>query len=160
MISMMSRLAATKPTCHSSIFRNRFCHAAALFALASTSSSPPLATSFTALATPSSFSHQQQQQQRHLPFSSLSVFGVIRQSTSSSNKSGIKNLSSTTSTSLSSSTTTSQTQEDSVTMLTDNDTTPASKLEALRSKMKELDLDCYIIPSDDPHLSGKFSNFD
>ena len=33
--------------------------------------------------------------------------------------------------------------------------TPASKLEALRSKMKELNLDVYLIPSDDPHLSGK-----
>eukprot|EP00536_Pseudo-nitzschia_multiseries_P010640 jgi/Psemu1/319884/estExt_fgenesh1_pm.C_3330003 len=31
--------------------------------------------------------------------------------------------------------------------------TPASKLEALRAKMKELNLDCYIIPTDDPHLS-------
>jgi hypothetical protein len=33
--------------------------------------------------------------------------------------------------------------------------TPASKLDALRSKMKELDLDVYLVPSDDPHLSGK-----
>ena len=33
--------------------------------------------------------------------------------------------------------------------------TPASKLEHLRAKMKELSLDCYIIPSDDPHLSGE-----
>jgi hypothetical protein len=32
---------------------------------------------------------------------------------------------------------------------------PASKLEALRSKMKELNLDVYLVPSDDPHLSGK-----
>jgi len=31
--------------------------------------------------------------------------------------------------------------------------TPALKLEELRAKMKELSLDCYIIPSDDPHLS-------
>eukprot|EP00535_Pseudo-nitzschia_heimii_P013213 CAMPEP_0197199466 /NCGR_PEP_ID=MMETSP1423-20130617/33898_1 /TAXON_ID=476441 /ORGANISM="Pseudo-nitzschia heimii, Strain UNC1101" /LENGTH=644 /DNA_ID=CAMNT_0042653323 /DNA_START=228 /DNA_END=2159 /DNA_ORIENTATION=- len=31
--------------------------------------------------------------------------------------------------------------------------TPALKLEYLRAKMKELSLDCYIIPSDDPHLS-------
>jgi len=31
--------------------------------------------------------------------------------------------------------------------------TPAVKLEELRAKMKELSLDCYIIPSDDPHLS-------
>ena len=35
------------------------------------------------------------------------------------------------------------------------DMTPASKLEALRAKMKELNLDVYIIPSDDPHLSGE-----
>lgn len=33
--------------------------------------------------------------------------------------------------------------------------TPALKLEELRAKMKELSLDCYIIPSDDPHLSGE-----
>ena len=33
--------------------------------------------------------------------------------------------------------------------------TPAVKLEGLRAKMKELSLDCYIIPSDDPHLSGE-----
>jgi hypothetical protein len=33
--------------------------------------------------------------------------------------------------------------------------TPGSKLEALRQKMKELNLDVYLIPSDDPHLSGK-----
>ena len=33
--------------------------------------------------------------------------------------------------------------------------TPASKLEELRERMKELSLDCYIIPTDDPHLSGK-----
>lgn len=31
--------------------------------------------------------------------------------------------------------------------------TPGEKLEALRSKMKELNIDAYIIPSDDPHLS-------
>ena len=34
--------------------------------------------------------------------------------------------------------------------------TPAEKLEALRSRMQELDLDVYLVPSDDPHLSGKF----
>lgn len=32
---------------------------------------------------------------------------------------------------------------------------PSAKLEALRKSMKELDLDVYIQPSDDPHLSGK-----
>jgi len=30
---------------------------------------------------------------------------------------------------------------------------PGGKLEALRTKMKELDLDVYLVPSDDPHLS-------
>jgi len=34
--------------------------------------------------------------------------------------------------------------------------TPAAKLEALRAKMKELNLDAYLVPSDDPHLSGTF----
>ena len=34
--------------------------------------------------------------------------------------------------------------------------TPAEKLEALRSRMQELYLDVYLVPSDDPHLSGKF----
>jgi hypothetical protein len=28
------------------------------------------------------------------------------------------------------------------------------KLDALRRRMKELDLDVYLVPSDDPHLSG------
>jgi hypothetical protein len=31
------------------------------------------------------------------------------------------------------------------------------KLDALRSRMKELDLDVYLVPSDDPHLSGTWS---
>jgi hypothetical protein len=35
--------------------------------------------------------------------------------------------------------------------------TPIAKLEALRSKMKECDIDVYLVPSDDPHLSGKRS---
>ena len=48
-----------------------------------------------------------------------------------------------------STTTTDADTTDAVTM------TPASKLEALRSKMKELNLDVYLVPSDDPHLSGK-----
>lgn len=47
---------------------------------------------------------------------------------------------------------------------TDNDTdqatvstmmSSAEKLEVLRAKMKELELDVYLVPSDDPHLSGK-----
>lgn len=32
--------------------------------------------------------------------------------------------------------------------------TPAEKLQALRKKMKELNLDVYVVPTDDPHLSG------
>lgn len=32
--------------------------------------------------------------------------------------------------------------------------TPAEKLESLRTRMKELNLDVYLVPSDDPHLSG------
>ena len=37
--------------------------------------------------------------------------------------------------------------------------TSTSKLEALRARMKELSIDCYIIPTDDPHLSGKSNKF-
>lgn len=32
----------------------------------------------------------------------------------------------------------------------------ATKLSALRKSMRELDLDVYLVPTDDPHLSGKF----
>jgi hypothetical protein len=32
----------------------------------------------------------------------------------------------------------------------------SGKLSLLRSRMKELDLDVYLVPTDDPHLSGKF----
>jgi len=49
-------------------------------------------------------------------------------------------------------------QEDPVkisSVISNNSTTPTSKLKALRSKMKELAIDCYIVPTDDPHLSGK-----
>jgi len=34
--------------------------------------------------------------------------------------------------------------------------TPSEKLKKLRERMKELDLDVYLVPSDDPHLSGAF----
>jgi hypothetical protein len=34
--------------------------------------------------------------------------------------------------------------------------TPTARLDALRKRMKDLDLDVYLVPSDDPHLSGKF----
>jgi hypothetical protein len=39
--------------------------------------------------------------------------------------------------------------------------TPSAKLDALRQRMKELDLDVYLVPTDDPHLCGMFffSNF-
>lgn len=33
---------------------------------------------------------------------------------------------------------------------------PLEKLQALRARMNELDLDVYIVPSDDPHLSGEW----
>ncbi len=36
---------------------------------------------------------------------------------------------------------------------------PSEKLEALRAKMKELDLDVYLVPSDDPHLSGMWEYY-
>jgi len=35
--------------------------------------------------------------------------------------------------------------------------TMSSKLEALRTRMRDLHLDCYIIPTDDPHLSGELT---
>jgi hypothetical protein len=47
------------------------------------------------------------------------------------------------------------TASSSTTATTMDSMTPAAKLEALRNKMKELNLDVYIIPSDDPHLSGE-----
>jgi hypothetical protein len=33
-----------------------------------------------------------------------------------------------------------------------------SKVDALRGRMKELDLDVYLIPTDDPHLSGSYGS--
>jgi hypothetical protein len=59
-------------------------------------------------------------------------------------------ISTTTTTSVTMTATTTEDTASSTTM------TPASKLEALRQKMKELNLDVYLIPSDDPHLSGKY----
>jgi len=35
--------------------------------------------------------------------------------------------------------------------------TSAEKLERLRARMMELDLDVYLVPSDDPHLSGEYA---
>jgi hypothetical protein len=40
---------------------------------------------------------------------------------------------------------------------TDSTMMATEKLQALRARMKELDLDVYLVPSDDPHLSGKFA---
>jgi len=57
------------------------------------------------------------------------------------------------------STTTTPTTEESSSSSTDTTKctmTPSEKLRALRTRMKELDLDVYLVPSDDPHLSGKF----
>ena len=59
------------------------------------------------------------------------------------------------------STTTTPTTEESSSPSSSTDTTkctmtPSEKLQALRTRMKELDLDVYLVPSDDPHLSGKF----
>jgi hypothetical protein len=34
--------------------------------------------------------------------------------------------------------------------------TPSERLSSLRQRMAELDLDVYVVPSDDPHLSGTF----
>ena len=86
--------------------------------------------------------------------------GASNQSRLSSSTFGITNRSSpshsirNTSTRLSSNTATitEQNQEYNASM---SAKTPASKLVALRARMKELSLDCYIIPTDDPHLSGK-----
>jgi hypothetical protein len=61
----------------------------------------------------------------------------------------------TTSTSLSQSATVESTSSSTDNIIMSSTMTPAAKLEALRSKMKELDLDVYLVPSGDPHLSGK-----
>jgi hypothetical protein len=55
-------------------------------------------------------------------------------------------------TALSSSTTISENVDK---RMTTGSMTSESKVEALRKRMKQLDLDIYLIPSDDPHLSGK-----
>jgi ribosomal protein L11 len=44
-----------------------------------------------------------------------------------------------------------QQQEDMTIMGT---LTPQEKVDAVRAKMKELNLDVYLVPTDDPHLSG------
>lgn len=131
MFSIMP-VAAKSSRLSSSFFPNRLCRAAALFAVASTSSSPPFAASFSALASSSAFSRQTPSGQAKDTF--------------------ITTLGSTTTDEQDSATTTTTT---TMTDTTTRNMTPASKLAALRSNMEELNLDVYIIPSDDPHLSGQ-----
>lgn len=135
--SIMSRLALKISCSSASFLPNRLRQAVALFALASTTTSAPFAASFSVLATSSVCPHH------------TSVFGVLCRPSYSLSKDSKIPLSSTTTEKGQSETTTTAMSNDDDTM------TPASKLDALRSKMKELDLDVYIIPSDDPHLSGK-----
>lgn len=144
MISMMPQFAAKTTSRYSLLFLpTRLRHAAALFALASTSPSTPFATSFNVVATTSSFS------QHH-----TSAFGVLRQALLSQKESTTR-LSSTT----------AQNTNNEETMVSSSSSsksdlmTPASKLDLLRSKMKELNLDVYLVPSDDPHLSGECFSF-
>ena len=51
---------------------------------------------------------------------------------------------------------TTQSSSDTTSSTTAITMTPADKLQALRARMKELEIDVYLVPSDDPHLSGKF----
>ena len=133
----MPRLALKTSRISPSFLPNRLRQAAALFALASTTTTAPFAASFSVLAT-SSFSQQH-----------ISAFGVLRRPSSSLSKGSTIPLSSTTTNEEETKTTAA------ADMAKDDMMTPASKLDALRSKMKDLDLDVYIVPSDDPHLSGK-----
>mmetsp|Transcript_25848 Transcript_25848/g.48949 ORF Transcript_25848/g.48949 Transcript_25848/m.48949 type:complete len:744 (-) Transcript_25848:18-2249(-) len=48
---------------------------------------------------------------------------------------------------------TTTTEEASADTTTKSTMTPTEKLQALRARMKDLDLDVYLVPSDDPHLS-------
>lgn len=145
MISIMPQFAAKTTSRYSPLFLpTRLRHAAALFALASTSPSTPFATSFNVVATTSSFS------QHH-----TSAFGILRQAPSSlvSKKEPTTRLSSTTAQNTNSEETMVSASSSSS---NSNLMTPASKLDILRSKMKELNLDVYLVPSDDPHLSGEY----
>lgn len=63
-----------------------------------------------------------------------------------------------------SSSTTTTTEEEAKNIImakipTASSMTPAAKLEALRARMKELNLDVYLVPSDDPHLSGMYEKY-
>jgi hypothetical protein len=80
------------------------------------------------------------------------VIGVLSQSLSNPIKKSFSPLSSTTNNKQESVTT-------ELTTMAQIDLTQASKLATLCSKMKELDLDMYIVPSDDPHLSSKLFRF-
>jgi hypothetical protein len=161
---------------------SRLRQVAALFALATTTSSlssPPFAASFTALASSSSLSSSSSSSSSSTPlYHSLSLFGVVPPHRSASSRTSSTNkynkglnrndlsrsttTTTTTTTALSSSTATNEdiaattmtTTTTSTSSPSDNVLTPASKLEALRLRMKELDLDAYLIPPDDPHLSG------
>ena len=137
MLSTMSRLAAkssSTPNC----LRYRLRDVTTLFALAASS---PLAASLGVLAN----------NQSRLP---LSTFGIVGRSSSPFSSNSIPNTTTRMSGS-NSNTITIKDQDQESDVMTQTAMTPASKLEALRSKMKELSLDCYIIPTDDPHLSGK-----
>jgi hypothetical protein len=50
-------------------------------------------------------------------------------------------------------TTTTTTSADALTM------SAQSKVDALRGRMKDLGLDVYLVPTDDPHLSGSYTRF-
>mmetsp|Transcript_33619 Transcript_33619/g.79289 ORF Transcript_33619/g.79289 Transcript_33619/m.79289 type:complete len:744 (-) Transcript_33619:2983-5214(-) len=127
MSHMLSKLSARN------CLRYRLCEVTVFFALAA--SSPPLASSLSVCANnlcrlPSSAFGVQGRSS--LPFSSSS------RSQSASKAFGC------------SATKIDQVQESEIMA---SSMTPASKLEMLRAKMKEMNLDCYIIPTDDPHLS-------
>jgi hypothetical protein len=77
------------------------------------------------------------------PMMAAKIHGNIRTSSSSS----------------SSSLSQSATVEPATDSMASSTMTAAAKLEMLRSKMKELDLDVYLVPSGDPHLSGKRMNW-
>jgi hypothetical protein len=120
-------------------YRLRQVAATALFALASS----PSAASFSSCAiNPSTTSSL-----INLSNSNNNYWGIVRGGTTTSAKRSESSVLTMSTTAVESDTTTTAATTDSM--------TPASKLEALRSKMKELNLDVYLIPSDDPHLSGK-----
>jgi hypothetical protein len=153
MLFMMPRLATQSTSRSNIILRGQQLRHFALLALATSISSPPLATSFSALAT-TPFSRQssvfglaQNHHHHHQTF-------LVAVTSSLSNRSKKTSLFSTTS-DVSGEATSTTSMSSTSDETTKNEMTPSSKLEALRSKMKELDLDVYIVPSDDPHLSGE-----